>query len=463
MTVDYKDAVLNAGDIANRALQGMTVSKSARFGLIQTPAQAQTIAQRELRKAGYPLAELSFTANRKAFRLEPGDLFKFSYDPYGISQMVFRVLMIREKSLEKEEIEVSAIEAVEYLSSTSVTLPAATEGEAEPASRDLEALTHVKIVESPYAFGGETVAVICLAAREIGFETGYVLTMSVDGGSSFLQVKNVRRYCPYGTLAAAYSAETYRIDDSVGISIDFTNDDVDEIETVDRSLLFGSTNLALLGDEIISFQTITPDEEVDGRYLISGIYRGRFDTEPADHAIGAEFYFIGSANAIGVADEAILLGSTRQFKAVPYAYWGSGLTADASEIEVAIAGRALTPYTPANLRANDGGYRPTYTADIVLTWWSRVRGSGAGQGDALSAVDEAQSWEGYFKVEVYSGATLKRTTTGIDAATWTYSSAMNISDNGSLASALAFKVYNYQTVSGITYTSAAAEIIVRKQ
>jgi hypothetical protein len=55
-----------------------------------------------------------------------------------------------------------------------------------------------------------------------------------------------------------------------------------------------------------------------------------------------------------------------------------------------------------------------------------------------------------------------RTTSSIDAATWTYTEAMNNSDNGALASETLFKLLNYRTENGVLYESDQVEVTCKK-
>ena len=106
-----------------------------------------------------------------------------------------------------------------------------------------------------------------------------------------------------------------------------------------------------------------------------------------------------------------------------------------------------------------------YTSDIVLTWTFRKRSEGCGVGYADSVTDYDPSTDGYegeYKVEVYVSSILVRTEDSLETNTWTYTNAMNISDNGSLASEVIFKLSNYITSYGVTYESDQIEITVLK-
>lgn len=95
--------------------------------------------------------------------------------------------------------------------------------------------------------------------------------------------------------------------------------------------------------------------------------------------------------------------------------------------------------------------------DIILTWSARKRGVGAGIG-VPGVILSASEHEGLFKIEVYVNDVLVRTTSDIDALTWTYTEAMNIEDNGALANEIEFRLYNYIDV----YISEAVIINVKK-
>ena len=111
--------------------------------------------------------------------------------------------------------------------------------------------------------------------------------------------------------------------------------------------------------------------------------------------------------------------------------------------------------------ANDGAFAARYDADIVLTWSPRYRGKGAGigiPGEVLATDD----WEGLFKIEVWVGGVKVRTQDSINAETWTYTQAMNISDNGSLADSVTFKLSNHRDEGGFSYESSQATVVCQK-
>ena len=453
---DIKQSTANpaAVDIGNKEIQARVVSKTIQTALFTTNNNAVWAGVNALRKESYPFAVISFPANRNAFRLEVGDCFKFSYARYGVSNMICRILQISEDGPESETITVQAMEDIFSISNviTIFTTPA---DHAVPAT-DYTVLpfTHQKIIEAPYAIS-TTIKFLPIACRESDSDLGYDVYMSIDGGASYSFLQKITSLQPYGTLVGTYPDNTYKIDDDMGLTIDIEHGaSLIETTTFDQ-VLAGLKNTALLGDEIISFQTITP---VSGtQYKLEHIIRGRYDMAKASHIEGAEFYCLSSGLPALLTSGEFITGASRKFKFVPYNIKKSGAIADCTALTLTVEGRALTPYVPGNLCANGSVVAARYDNDIVLTWSPRYRGKGAGlslPGTVLPEIDR----EGLYKIEVYVAAVLVRTTSAIDAATWTYTEAMNIADNGSPAAFVTIKVSNYRTEGGNTYESDQAEV-----
>jgi hypothetical protein len=473
--VNFKDSVAVAEDPANRKLQGMVVEEAVSYSLIQRIELAQQLADRDLSFKSYPLARIRFMANRKAFRLQVGDQFVLNYSPYGISGMICRVVNITEEDIRTEVISIEAIEDFYHISNSvdygsgGVEYPTPGNTSLPPDYRQpVTNLTEVQVIEAPYTpfipNSENTIAVIPIASQEEGYEVGYVVYMSVDGGNSYVQHSVVNNFAVAGDLVYEYPADTFQIDDEVGFYVDVTNGSLDNVESITRERLLGWDRVSLIGDEIITFQDIEPVAGYEDRFYISGVFRGRLDTSPETHPVGTQFVYIGSSAITPITSSSLTYGSTVYFKLVPYSLRDSGDISAATEIQVDIGARAFCPYSPTNLTANDVGINATYTGDIVLDWHPRVRGTGAGEGDPSVVTDASPTWEGKFHVSVWVGGSMVRDTDEINAITWTYTSAMNTSDNTSLASEITFYVSNYLTYDeypGERFYSDSASITVK--
>ena len=378
--IDYKKGISPMSDIANRVINGKRQSRTTYISLITTPRNASWAADRAVKGMGYPLAQFTLPFNRDFFRVNVGGQFKFSYSKWGIVSMVCRVLMITEEEPGSSTINVQAIEDIDHISET--IFGEAPHGKWPIEITTLYELENVSIIEAPYVLAGDVIQVIPLASKRSGTEIGFYVYMSIDGGSSYQKIGTSTTYQLYGTLAEPIGQATYQVDeDSDGILIDFDvakEEDLDQIQTITRSQMISGSNLALLGSEIISFQTVTPVTST--RYRLSDIYWGRFDTENAAHSAGEDFWFIGTSLYTLISHSELVIGSSRKFKYVPFNSGYAGDISEASEVSHSVTGRAQTPYVASNLMAN-GSTVGRYTSDIALTWTSRIRGEGAGLGD----------------------------------------------------------------------------------
>lgn len=455
MSIDIKQSTASpvSSDIGNKTIQGRVVSKTIKLAFFTTNANAVWGGNNHLRAASYPIATVQFPANRKVFRYQVGDPFLFSYAKYGISNMVLRVVRINEEALGSEKIVVTAQEDIysianaitEYSTPTDNTLPG-TDYAVGPLT--------VEAVSEPGYQASEDIMTMPVAAKEAAIDLGFDVYISVDGGASYSWLQQVSNFVPYGTLSGTYTEDTYTIDTDAGFTVDFVRD-ADLVETTTWALaLSGQKNVAILGDELIYFKTITP---VSGTlYRIDDIIRGRGDTLRKAHVDGEPFWVIRQ-NVDIVTSDFFLVGADLKFKLVPFNSRETGDIADAAAIDLSIAGRARTPYTPADFRANGGGYAARYLTDIRVEWDARHRGKGAGHGIPGTILPQTDR-EGLFTVEVWVGGSKVRTASAIDALTWTYTAAMNTADNGSLASEVLFKLTDYRTYDGITYTSPETQV-----
>lgn len=467
--IDYRDSIQVANDSANRELTQQHKSKTVALKCFTTSRNAKWAARRILREAGYPLASFELVVNRNVFQAQPADRIKLTFSKWGFSNKILRVMETKEGSLsEDEKIHLTCKEDIYYISQE--TDETEIDGESSWIEEVVVSdLTSVMIVEAPYVLSDDAMYIIPLCPKVQGANVGYLVYMSIDGGTSYSKFGTCNVFQPYGTLVSDYTNDVYEVDDGDGFRIDFSGlpaSELDKLQTVTRTQLFTQSNIALLGSEIISFQTVTPITSTV--YEFTGIARGRFDTEKVSHTAGDTFYFIGTSNVRMMSNNEIVKGASRYFKFVPVInvrgtnYVGDISTATA--IQHTITGRGKSPYRPNNLRCNTKVYNSAYSTDCVLTWETRVRNSGLG---TFSFNNPPQNftpeWEGYFEIEVWVGGALVRTTTAVDAKTWTYTSAMNNSDNGSLANEVTFKVSNYVVSNGINYESDTINITTKKE
>jgi len=466
MPINIKQSITDppAIDPGNMEIQGRTVSKTIHLGMFSTNENAVWGANNQLRKESYPFGALKISVNRRAFRHEVGDCFKWNYSPYSVSQMICRVLGKSEEAIESEKIIITAMEDVFSAGSMVETYAEPVDHSIPRPDYTVSPFVHQAIIETPYVMVGEKIALLPMACRESDLDLGFEVWMSIDGGASYFYVDTIANIRPYGTLAVAYSNQTYTIDEQIGITVDFHNNDVSQVEAATWSeVLSGQKNTVIIFQaggvyEIISFKDITPIAGL--QYKLENVIRGRYGTEKLNHSVGEDFYII-NMNASIVENEEILPGVSRKFKFIPYNSKQIGDISDCIALTLAITGVAFTPYKPKNFCANGSSFASRYDTNIILTWSPRYRGKGSGVGIFGVNLPDSDR-EGLFSVEVWVEGIKVRTTNVIDAATWTYTEAMNLEDNGSLADKVLFKLSNYLTEAGIVYESDQAEVTCLK-
>jgi hypothetical protein len=468
MLINFKNSISDpeARDIGNKTIQGKTESKTLKFGSFTTNENAVWAARNQLRKESYPFAEISIPINRNNFDLEVGDVFYFSYSKYSISDMILRILRKEEENLDSENIILHCVQDV-YSKASTISMDDYTDPtdySAQPPDYSLTEFDYTAVFESPYVLSGLYTEIIPVVCRKNDTDLGFYIYLSTDGGTSYQAFAASSNIQPYGTLNTAYPV-TNTIDDETGILIDFV-DDADTIESVTWSeILSGSKNTAMLGDEMISFKDITP---VSGdTYLLENVIRGRYGTVKKAHSASESFWFIPQTIETFENNNLIATGAALKFKLVPYNIKKQSAIADVTAIDITIEGESRKPYEPLNFFANGRSFSPSYVSgnDIVLTWSARVRlyGCGIGQRGVPLNYSGLPGHEGYFEIKVYVSDVLVRTTTAIDAVTWTYTNTMNVSDNGTPANEIVFKITNYDVLYGVTHASDQVTVTCKKE
>jgi hypothetical protein len=458
--LNIRRSAVTADDRGTAEIHGRAVTRSVQLMMYGTKENANWAADRAARRAAYPFAEGNATVNRNAFKYEVGDLFRLSDSEHNISNMVCRAMNIGEGDINKEDITISFMEEPDYVTSSATLAAVTTEGSARDFGLDV--LTEMDIIEAPYSLVGEEIVLIPLAGRKKGTEVGYEIWMSIDGGTSYSYLDDATYYASHGTLVAELNVQALTLEKELTFEIDASfDDDFSEIETITRTEMLNNGNLSLLGTEILNFETITPDAVTEGRYEISNLSRGRFDSIRQTWAADEDFWHVGTTSLKLLRDTAFVKGAVLYFKYIPYNEHFIGELSEATAISYTIVGRAFAPYVVENFRASGKGGHPVYGKDIYLTWSPRVRGVDAGINNPDEVIDASPTHEGYFEVVVKNAVgTTVRTATSLSAYNWEYSQTMNESDNGSLEDELTFQVDNYKSDTGVRYDNIHSRTLV---
>jgi hypothetical protein len=271
---------------------------------------------------------------------------------------------------------------------------------------------------------------------------GATLSRSNDGGTTWLFAGTFLSLSVAGICTTAlgnYSGGNTP-DELNAVTVSLTNG---TLASVSYASFVSNAQLAIIGDEIVSFRSATLN--LDGTYTVRGLLRGRRGSEYAigSHAIGDRFLVVDTATMIRVADTTASIGLSRLYRAV-----SSGLTTGNSQSFTNI-GSGLKPYSVVQI----GGGRYSDGA-VLITWVRRTRTSGEWR-DGID-VPVGETSEAY-EVEIWNAGrtSLLRTITGITSTNVTYSAVQQVADFGTLQNTIAISIFQLSSVIGRGYEARA--------
>lgn len=230
----------------------------------------------------YPASQVSFKTALKYYNLLPGDGITFNYANLGIVDGQFTILKILKNPFEN----MVEIQAREYLYNVEyedleVGTPGYSDIDFTPV--DLTTVGLVQVRWGKYRANDGRVRILVLPCKETGLEHEYDLYYSFDN-ISYIFYGTLYTFAYAGTLQEDYPSTTYTIDDQRGILIDYDDTNY-ALDGLVRSELFTTKRLALIGTEIVKFQT----SEDEGEYKrLLGVLRG--DSKFL-HSSGADILF----------------------------------------------------------------------------------------------------------------------------------------------------------------------------
>lgn len=424
---------------ANIDVRGAKDEETYQFLGFTNVTAANQAAARILRSVSTPLARMTITANREAFALHPGAVFRLDWPPLGISGMACRVTRISYGGLTDPEVSIEAVEDVFGTMSTAFTAPEdGRESWQDPSLQPVAAHTAERLFEVPFHLaGGAYRQVAALASRGDEMTAGYKVYSVRAGG--YVETNNVYSHVPSGTLVSAYSRKTAAVDEH-GITLDMSID----VAQLDNS----GSNLMLIGDELMAYRSATLN--ADGTVSVTGIVRGAFDTLPADHAAGSRVWFISEGGGL-VQPEAYITDQAVVAAMAPYSLREQ--TEPGNNLAIATTSRALKPYPVGRLRVNNLAFAARTTGNATVSWAHRNKQYML-QAGVVASQDDAGAGpaDGTYRVVVRINGTTVRTVEVGTATGFTYTAAQRIAD--AVAGTVTFTV---TTTSGDYSTSRSTD------
>ena len=231
-----------------------------------------------------------------------------------------------------------------------------------------------------------------IAAGQLGGWSGAVIQRSIDAGANYTEVDTMGTGAVMGELTATLpNASAYVTDTTNKITVQLYGPSP-ALESINQTQFLQEYNAVLVGDEIIQFKTAT--DLGSNVWELSTLTRGRMNTTPAAHSIGARFVLLEGAHFIECSSA--LIGQTMTHRAVAY-------TTDAT-----LAPTDTQTFTPARSQQEWApiGLTLTKAGDILTaTWIPRHR-----FGTAANPVASA-NFQGY-RVTIVGSSTITVDTTG---------------------------------------------------
>lgn len=414
---NYSDRVAAAQDLASIQIRGGEVaSEDFNFRGLTNAAAAQKVAARVLKGVSYPFAQVRLVVNRQGWALRPGDVFRLTWPPLGITDMVCRVTRPQTGELRDGRIRLEAVEDAFAVTWTGYSAPGGTQWQ-DPLAAP-QALAAQRLLEAPYSLAeGPNRRVVTLGVRAVGHALGYQVWSDPAGGTAYAFTNSVPALTPSGTLVSPLSptATSFVLQNPVDCA------SLDSITAADLAL---GRNVLLVDEELIGWQTAT--DNGDGTWTIGGLVRGEPDTTPKTHFAGARVWFLTEGAGLTSPDDYVA-DLTVTAKLLPFNGRGTLAIGSASQVSASTSGRTLKPYVPAAVRENGTAY-PTNVADALAVSWSHRNRLGSWEWDDAGVAAGLEAGCTY-RVKVYGeGGGLVHTESGITGTSWTYALATEITE-----------------------------------
>lgn len=364
-SADFNVRPLMDYDQANIAVTQEIRPQTLDYKMLSNKTNGALIATRVLRTYSFPLGKLQIKCNRLAWSKRMGDVFKFTWAPLGIANMVCRITHIGYGEVSDGIITIDAMEDIFGIAGTAFVAPPDS-GWINPIVAPA-APAQQRLVEAPYPFLIGRYA-MALAARGDSLSQGFQIWNT--NGTPFLSI-DPAGFTPIGKLSANYGL-TAAIDATGFVLNNLIDVDSDIASITDSEFAVGRL-LVLVDDEIMSCQTVT--NPGDGTVTIANVLRGAMDTVPAAHLANAVVWFI-SSGVFTTRQTPILADGDENAKLLPENSTGVYPLASATNLTVTLNSRFLRPFPPGNVRIGGlvwGVVPPTVTGDLSFSWSTRNR------------------------------------------------------------------------------------------
>lgn len=365
----YADKVALAQDFANINFQQRVKNTDISVPGCFEGDEANNLATRQLSLLSVPLFQIEIRCNRAASGYKPGQVFKFNYGPYGISNMVMRVQKIDKGTLVDGIVTIHAVQD-RFALAQAVFAPPGGTGWVDPVGEPIPMLPQA-LFELPYEMSAAEGAVVATLGTQMKtVDLGYNVWSGAE--TDVLEDRGlVTEFTASALLAVAYPYSTDAVDED-GFAVGSVKQGGD-VDSVTEDELYAGSSVALIrsvaGDELVAFK------DFDG-VQVTTVIRGIFGTVPLDHPIGASVFFLSTGYGLENEENPYtVLPRTVFAKLLPYNSTGLLPLDSATELSLDVANKAQRPAVPGRVRFN--GARPQdvglLSNAFVLAWAHRTR------------------------------------------------------------------------------------------
>jgi len=303
--------------------------------------------------------------------------------------------------------------------------------------------TRLELLDTPAFPGddGDKAALRLAAIGSNGNWTGAGVFRSDDNGASYNQILDLTTVAIIGNASNVLAVGPTAVFDEVN-TVTVVLMGSGELHSATEFAVLNGANAAVIGNEMIQFKTATLIEP--GKYTLGGLLRGRLGTEWAvsGHTAGERFVFLNGSITKQILPNT-MVGLARIYKGVTF---NSALSSAPAQ-NFTYTGAALKPYSPVHVT----GARDV-SNNLTIDWIRRTRLGGAWQDGADVPLNE---FEEVYEVDIYNGANIVRTLSGLSTPTASYSAAQQTTDLGSPQASISVKIYQISNIVGRGYAAEA--------
>jgi len=266
---------------------------------------------------------------------------------------------------------------------------------------------------------------------------GAVLYRSDDDGANYQLVASFPSGSVMGVATTALPDGTTDYFDEAGtVTVNIIG--AAELSGTSEIAVLNGANLAKVGDEIIQFKTATLVST--GKYILSGLLRGRLGTEWAtsSHIEGEEFVLLDN----NLAKESLpneLIGLSRLYKPVSVVK----SLADTNSVDFTYNANSLKPFSPVHVEGSRDG-----SGNLTITWVRRARVNGGWKDNVDVPLGEAEE---VYEADIMDGVDVVRTISGLTSESASYSVVDQITDFGSAQVSVSVRIYQLSQIKGRSF------------